>query len=139
MKDNVNHPDHYQNIAGVETIDILNDVVKNLPGKRAAMLWNSMKYLFRFQKKNGVEDLKKARNYLDYLIADMDATVKADKAKVDKAIIIVSGTKEKPYFEILYHLLGEDDDRIGFGSYCLTDVFNWKDQYLDIVSDKGEK
>lgn len=74
MKDNVNHPDHYQNIAGVETIDILNDVVKDLPGKQAAMLWNSMKYLFRFQKKNGVEDLKKARNYLDYLIADMDAT-----------------------------------------------------------------
>lgn len=251
MKDNVNHPDHYQNIAGVETIDILNDVVKNLPGKQAAMLWNSMKYLFRFQKKNGVEDLKKARNYLDYLIADMDATCdaaeklwdtwysneygrilifagtnpkgmpmklifetkdaaeefksvfynmisegydefsiadaclemkfkftkgnkwnnwdelvpwekvhdrfaikeadgkyelifvykeqKAEETKVDKAIIIVSGTKEEPYFEILYHLLGEDDDRIGFGSYCLTNVFNWKDQYLDIVSDKGEK
>lgn len=28
-------------------------------------------------------------------------TVKADKAKVDKAIIIVSGTKEEPYFEIV--------------------------------------
>lgn len=40
------------------------------------------------------------------------ATVKADKAKVE------------PYFEILYHLLGEDDDRIGFVSYCLTNVFN---------------
>jgi hypothetical protein len=73
MGDNVNHPEHYQNIAGVEAIDILNDVVKDLPGKQAAMLWNAMKYLFRFQKKNGVEDLKKARNYLDYLIADMDA------------------------------------------------------------------
>ena len=56
------------------------------------------------------------------------------KAKVDKAIIIVSGTKEKPYFEILYHLLGEDDDRIGFGSYCLTNVFNWREQYLEIVN-----
>lgn len=72
MGDKVNHPDHYQNIAGVEAIDILNDVVKDLPGKQAAMLWNSMKYLFRFQKKNGVEDLKKARNYLDYLIKDME-------------------------------------------------------------------
>lgn len=56
------------------------------------------------------------------------------KAKVDKAIIIVSGTKEEPYFEILYHLLGEDDDRIGFGSYCLTNVFNWREQYLEVVS-----
>lgn len=76
MKDNINHPDHYQNIAGVEAIDILNDVVKDLPGKQAAMLWNSMKYLFRFQKKNGVEDLKKARNYLNYLIDDIEATNK---------------------------------------------------------------
>lgn len=78
MEDNVNHPEHYQNIAGVEAIDILNDMVKDLPGKQAAMLWNSMKYLFRFKKKNGVEDLKKARNYLDYLIADMDAVYKKD-------------------------------------------------------------
>lgn len=79
MGNNVNHPDHYQNIAGVEAIDILNDVVKDLPGKQAAMLWNSMKYLFRFQKKNGVEDLNKARNYLDYLIADIEATNEAAK------------------------------------------------------------
>lgn len=79
MGNKVNHPDHYQNIAGVEAIDILNDVVKDLPGKQAAMLWNSMKYLFRFQKKNGVEDLKKARNYLDYLINDMESTQDAAK------------------------------------------------------------
>lgn len=79
MRDKVNHPDHYQNIAGVEAIDILNDVVKDLPGKQAAMLWNSMKYLFRFQKKNGIEDLKKSRNYLDYLIADIEATNEAAK------------------------------------------------------------
>lgn len=65
MGDNANH---YQNIAGVETIDILNDVVKDLPGKQAAMLWNTLKYLFRFQKKNGAEDLKKAQNYLQRLI-----------------------------------------------------------------------
>ena len=66
------------------------------------------------------------------------ATVKCDKAKVDKALIVVTGTKEEPYFEILYHLLGEDDDRLGFGSYYLTNVFNWRDQYLDIV-DKEDK
>lgn len=79
MGDNVNHPDHYQNIAGVEAIDILNDVVKDLPGTQAALLWNSMKYLFRFQKKNGLEDLKKAQNYLNYLITDVEATNDAAK------------------------------------------------------------
>ena len=74
MGDNVNHPNHYQNIAGVEAIDILNDVVKDLQGKQAAMLWNTLKYLLRFQKKNGVEDLKKARNYLQWLIDDIDSS-----------------------------------------------------------------
>ena len=79
MGDNVNHPNHYQNIAGVEAIDILNDVVKDLPGKQAAMLWNTLKYLLRFQKKNGVEDLKKAQNYLQYLIDDIEAGQEATK------------------------------------------------------------
>ena len=80
MGDNVNHPNHYQNIAGVEAIDILNDVVKDLPGKQAAMLWNTLKYLLRFQKKNGLEDLKKAQNYLDYLINDIEATQDKDSS-----------------------------------------------------------
>lgn len=71
MSNNVNHPEHYRNIAGVEAIDILNDVVKDLPGTQAALLWNALKYQFRFQKKNGVEDLEKARNYLKYLIDDI--------------------------------------------------------------------
>lgn len=66
------------------------------------------------------------------------ATVKADKDKVDKALIIVTGTKKEPYFEILYHLLGESDNRIGFGSYCLTNVFNWRDQYLEIVNEEDK-
>lgn len=74
MSNNVNHPEHYQNIAGVEAIDILNDVVKDLPGTQAALLWNALKYQFRFQKKNGPEDLKKAQNYLQYLIDDMTST-----------------------------------------------------------------
>lgn len=74
MSDNINHPEHYQNIAGVEAIDILNDVVKDLPGTQAALLWNALKYQLRFQNKNGVEDLKKAQNYLQYLIDDMTST-----------------------------------------------------------------
>ena len=77
MGDKVNHPNHYKNIAGVEAIDILNDVVKDLPGKQAAMLWNTLKYLLRFQKKNGLEDLKKAQNYLQYLIDDIETVQNA--------------------------------------------------------------
>lgn len=145
MKDNVNHPDHYQNIAGVETIDILNDVVKDLPGKQAAMLWNSMKYLFRFQKKNGVEDLKKARNYLDYLIADMDATCDAAEKLWDTwysneygYVWIFAGTNPKgmptklifetkdaaeEFKSVFYNMLSEGYDEFSIAEACLEMEF----------------
>ena len=83
MGDNVNHPNHYQNIAGVEAIDILNDVVKDLPGTQAAMLWNTLKYLLRFQKKNGVEDLRKAQNYLQWLIDEVDSSKDIQENQTD--------------------------------------------------------
>lgn len=95
MGDNVNHPDHYQNIAGIEAIDILDDIVKDLPGKQAAMLWNTLKYLFRFQKKNGVEDLKKAQNYLQRLIDEAD-TAKA-KPKNSRRLSILKNQAEEPW------------------------------------------
>lgn len=33
----------------------------------------------------------------------------------------------------------EDEDGIDFGSYSLTIVFNWKDQYLDIINRRTNK
>ena len=82
------------------------------------------------------------KHYPDFTL-DLDSEKETEvdndlKAKVDKAIIIVTGTKEEPYFEILYHLIGESEDRIGFGSYCLTNVFNWRDQYLEIVNEEDK-
>ena len=56
-----------------------------------------------------------------------------ERTKVDKAMIIVTGTKEKPYFEILYHEIGKDYDNVGLGSYYLNNVFDWKEQYLEVV------
>ena len=147
MKDNVNHPNHYQNIAGVEAIDILNDMVKDLPGKQAVMLWNSMKYLFRFQKKNGVEDLKKARNYLDYLIADMDAVCDAAEKLWDTwhsneygHVWIFAGTNPKgmptklifetkdaaeEFKSVFYNMLSEGYDEFSIADACLEMKFKF--------------
>lgn len=147
MGDKVNHPDHYQNIAGVEAIDILNDVVKDLPGKQAAMLWNAMKYLFRFQKKNGVEDLKKTRNYLDYLIADMDATCDAAEKLWDTwysneygRIWIFAGTNPKgmpmklifetkdaaeEFKSVFYNMISEGYDKFSIADACLEMKFKF--------------
>lgn len=134
MGDNVNHPDHYQNIAGVEAIDILNDVVKDLPGKQAAMLWNSMKYLFRFQKKNGLEDLKKARNYLDYLIYDIEATMDAAKdiletsenTNPEEGSCVIYKSKISGYAEVVCYyteMLRGTCEKIRFTSEFARDMF----------------
>ena len=68
-KDNVNHPSHY-NQGGIECIDALNAMVTGYPDPVGAVLaWQVVKYIWRHPfKANPVEDLKKARFYLDRLI-----------------------------------------------------------------------
>jgi len=62
--DRVNHPPHYTQ-GKYEVIDVIEDGTKNLSGIQAVCIGNVLKYVLRFQYKNGVEDLKKARFYLD--------------------------------------------------------------------------
>ena len=65
--DNVNHPDHYTR-GKVECIDAIEAAL----GDEAFVGYcsgNVLKYVWRHRDKGGVEDLKKARWYLDRLIA----------------------------------------------------------------------
>ena len=66
MNDNVNHPEHYKK-NGIECIDIIQFILGET-GAKFFCLGNVIKYIFRYPKKNGVEDLKKALWYLDRLI-----------------------------------------------------------------------
>lgn len=59
-----------------------------------------------------------------------------NKTKVTEAYIIVSGTKEKPYFEIMYHEVGKEHGNIGFSSSDLDNVRKWKDECLEIVGEE---
>lgn len=59
--------------------------------------------------------------------------VKTEKIKVTKLRIIVSGTKEKPYYELMYKEVGKDDFNIGYSSYDLNNVFDWKEQCFELV------
>lgn len=72
MNDNVNHPSHYQSDSGLEVIDVIKAFTKDLIGMEAVCTGNAIKYILRWKKKNGVEDLKKARWYLDYLIKSIE-------------------------------------------------------------------
>lgn len=66
MTDNVNNPIHYQ--GKVECIDCIESATSGLEGIEAVCTGNAIKYLFRWKRKNGLEDLKKAKWYLERLI-----------------------------------------------------------------------
>lgn len=67
MSDNVNHPSHYTQ-GGVECIEAIKSATSNLMGIEAVCTANAIKYLWRWKEKNGIEDLNKAKWYIDYLI-----------------------------------------------------------------------
>jgi hypothetical protein len=66
MTDNVNQPPHYGQ-GDIECIDYIKDILtdEELIGYYRG---NVAKYLHRWRYKNGLEDLKKARWYLEALI-----------------------------------------------------------------------
>lgn len=66
--DNVNHPQHYISKNGIETIDVIDAWTEGLEGIVAVDTANVIKYISRWHKKNGIEDLEKAQWYLNHLI-----------------------------------------------------------------------
>ena len=62
-----------------------------------------------------------------------------EKVKVTSLEIIVTGTKEKPYFEIKYKEVGEEHYHIGYSSYDLNNVFEWKEECFEIVNQVAEE
>lgn len=75
MNDNVNHPSHYTQ-GGVECIEALKAATENLKGIDAVCTANAIKYLWRWKEKNGVEDLEKAKWYINRLIIEQKTDVK---------------------------------------------------------------
>lgn len=75
--DNANHPEHYIQ-DGIETIDVIKAWTKGLDGIIATDTGNVIKYISRWGKKNGLEDLKKAQWYLNHLIKEMEERMEND-------------------------------------------------------------
>mgnify|MGYP002767271723 CR=1 FL=1 len=63
-QDNVNHPKHYEGHCSIECIDNMRLIFGNQNVTDYCMV-NAYKYLSRYRYKNGYEDLKKAKWYLD--------------------------------------------------------------------------
>lgn len=73
MKDAIN-PDHYK-FGKIECIDAILEATKDKNGNEGYLTGNIIKYLWRYEKKGGVEDLKKANWYLSKLIEIKSAQV----------------------------------------------------------------
>ena len=77
MNDMVNNPKHYQ-LPGldVEVIDVRSSLLKTIPPNtpyEAVTSWSeSWTYLTRMWSKNGLEDAKKAKFYLERMINIME-------------------------------------------------------------------
>ena len=72
----VEHPDHYQSETGLEAIDVIEAFTFDLKGIEAVYTGNILKYMCRWKKKNGLQDLKKAQYYINkYLSLGYEYTV----------------------------------------------------------------
>lgn len=70
----VAHPAHYQTSNGLETIDVMEAFTEDMAGYEAVCTSNVLKYVCRWKKKNGLEDLKKAEWYLKRLIERIESS-----------------------------------------------------------------
>lgn len=67
--DAVQSPAHYKlDGLDIEPIDVIKAVLGD--GFKAFCKGNILKYMIRADKKNGIEDLKKAKVYLDWMLED---------------------------------------------------------------------
>lgn len=70
----------------------------------------------------------------DYISREAaSADERKHKIKTPFAKIIVGGTPENPCYNILYFDLADGKCHIGFGSYCLDNVFNWLAEEFEIT------
>ena len=56
-----------------------------------------------------------------------------NKIKTSEIMIIVGGSVDEPYYSIRYYDLSDDEWHVGFSSYFLSNVMDWKTLYFEIV------
>ena len=105
----VNHPKHYKTESGIETIEVIEAFTADLVGIEAVDTSQVIKYICRWKKKNGVQDLEKANWYLTHLINHV-------KSKQEEEIKENKLSKEeiKKRLEELYNYVEENTNEEGY-------------------------
>ena len=80
MKENVNHPSHYQ--GKNECIDLM-IVMFGTEAVKGFCKCNSFKYRFRAEQKNGQEDIEKAEWY-ENMLMELDSGIYFEKMSIER-------------------------------------------------------
>ena len=73
VKTNPSSPPHYRFGGNLQTIDLIHEVLsKQQDGFLAYCLGNVFKYLTRFGRKDGIQDLRKALQYLTWMVEHVE-------------------------------------------------------------------
>lgn len=95
--DNVNHPKHYKGSTSLECIECM-EVAMGINAVCFFCLCNAFKYMWRYKNKNGVEDISKARWYLDYV----DKTIeRATVENINEEVLKMSYRLSDLYVKII--------------------------------------
>lgn len=95
-------PNYYKNENGKDLIEIYKENFTH-EAYRGFMLGNIIKYITRYENKNGIEDLQKASEYIDRLISD------SNKEKEDKEVKEDKDTNLGHYHDGGFYVFDEDD------------------------------
>ena len=84
--DNVNHPCHYADSCSVECIDVM-QLIFGSGNLAMYCLMNAFKYLWRHERKNKEEDIKKAKWYLNKITElEMDYRWKEERKTLEMLV-----------------------------------------------------
>jgi hypothetical protein len=92
MKDAIN-PSHYKS-GKVEAIDAIEAATVNKFGIEAVCVANVIKYLWRYESKNGHEDIKKAVWYLNKLNSIYNENIRKNHISNDSPVEISGPSKQ---------------------------------------------
>ena len=129
------NPSHYKHLP-VEAIDIIEAAIEGAPSNKAAFLQGQViKYLLRCWPKKGIEDLRKAKWYLDSLVASFDEPSESTPDLSKMGVQMVSESdKPKRYRDPTQADLKNGPIAC---EYRQSNTANWGAGILTCVSDGG--
>lgn len=99
----VSHPDHYKS-GKYEVIDIIDEFTKDLSGTEAVCTANAIKYILRWKKKNGIQDVKKAIWYLQHMVDKEEERLQEEHAEFDDELLKKTTYSKEFVDEALKHI-----------------------------------